>query len=455
MPDITVIDAHCGAGKTRWAIQEMQEHPDDSYIFCTPFLDEIGRIRGDCGKGRFVEPTNVMRKAKTDDENELEYDYIVETKIESFNNFLAMGDCVAVTHSTFLNATETTIQNIKEGEYTLIIDEVLDVIQEFNKIQTVEDSPKQSVQKGDIDFLKERGAIEIREDNRVVWKDRDYGDYKYSELKRLADMGRLYLSRGRLLVTVFPPEVFDAFKKVYILTYMFEGSSFMCYLKRFGFQYQRMSVVFNGEKYELIEYSKDIDLEFRAKCKELISICNDKRLNKERKLTKTWYDAAKADDFKSLKNDISTYFKRYLTGARASNMDIMWTCFKQYKDKLKGTGYTVARSITNEERKKLTPKEYDKLVKMYDCFVPCNARATNNYRNRWALAYCVNMYMNKMIIGFFDDCPEKPSDNVFALSSLIQWMFRSRIRDGLPISIYIPSKRMRELLELWLDGDFL
>ena len=35
---------------------------------------------------------------------------------------------------------------------------------------------------------------------------------------------------------------------------------------------------------------------------------------------------------------------------------------------------------------------------------------------------------------------------------MLQWIFRSQIRMDLPINIYIPSRRMRELLEDWLNN---
>ena len=45
MNKVKVIDAPCGVGKTTWAIQEMNDHDEREYIYCTPFLDEISRIR--------------------------------------------------------------------------------------------------------------------------------------------------------------------------------------------------------------------------------------------------------------------------------------------------------------------------------------------------------------------------------------------------------------------------
>ena len=41
---------------------------------------------------------------------------------------------------------------------------------------------------------------------------------------------------------------------------------------------------------------------------------------------------------------------------------------------------------------------------------------------------------------------------MFALSEMLQWIWRSRIRQGESINIYVPSKRMRNLLLDWLNG---
>lgn len=61
--------------------------------------------------------------------------------------------------------------------------------------------------------------------------------------------------------------------------------------------------------------------------------------------------------------------------------------------------------------------------------------------------------MNPYIKQFFLDREVKVNEDVFALSELIQWIWRSRIRNNEPINLYIPSKRMRELLTGWLNGE--
>ena len=46
------------------------------------------------------------------------------------------------------------------------------------------------------------------------------------------------------------------------------------------------------------------------------------------------------------------------------------------------------------------------------------------------------------------------NEDMFALSELLQWIWRSCIRDGQPINLYIPSKRMRTLLKDYLESEW-
>tara|TARA_B100000963_G_scaffold245810_1_gene215189 strand:- start:274 stop:444 length:171 start_codon:yes stop_codon:yes gene_type:complete len=42
-------------------------------------------------------------------------------------------------------------------------------------------------------------------------------------------------------------------------------------------------------------------------------------------------------------------------------------------------------------------------------------------------------------------------DNACALTELIQWVWKSRVRKGQPITVYLSSPRMRQLMEEWLS----
>ena len=57
------------------------------------------------------------------------------------------------------------------------------------------------------------------------------------------------------------------------------------------------------------------------------------------------------------------------------------------------------------------------------------------------------------------DCPKNfflqhgiaVDEDGYALSEMLQFIWRSAIRDGKEIWIYVPSIRMRGLLERWID----
>jgi hypothetical protein len=443
MGKITVVDAPCGAGKTTWAIQEMARHPERAYIYCTPFLDEIDRVIEECD--RRIAPGWMQSPQSA-------YNF---TKLEDFNRLLARGDNVAVTHTTFLNATPETLQALHEGEYTLILDEALDVVQEFNAAQTVAKSPRQTVTKEDIrSVLLGKGMVSIAEDGKVTWLDGEAHtrDFKFYEVQRFAELGRLYCVDRAMLMVVYPAEIFEALAQTYVLTYMFGGSILKPYCEAFDLSYKLASIVDeDGERY-LGPYSPTKDVVFRQLCQTLVDVCDDRYLNSRRwGLSKSWYNAATTKDKQAVKSCVRRYFRRYVPSARASDLAIMWTCPAEFEGALQGQGYTTARQLTAAERK-LPKEDQEKIRKQLRCFVPCNAKATNIYRSRWAMAYLYNVYVNPMFMKFFAKFGVQVDEDAYALSALVQWMCRSRLRDGQPVCIYVPSKRMRELLAYWIDG---
>ena len=106
----------------------------------------------------------------------------------------------------------------------------------------------------------------------------------------------------------------------------------------------------------------------------------------------------------------------------------MWTTLNKYKKYLKGCGYA-------------------------NDFLTFNRRASNDYVDRHHLAYCLNVYMMPWMKNYLHRLgAENVSQDMYALSVLIQWIFRSGIRNGEEIWIYVPSGRMRYLLMKWLDN---
>jgi hypothetical protein len=117
--------------------------------------------------------------------------------------------------------------------------------------------------------------------------------------------------------------------------------------------------------------------------------------------------------------------------------------FKHHADNAKKDD--VYLSTLKEVEPSLTPRGFMKSV------IPHNARATNEYAERRAVAYLINRFINRDKAAFFQDNGISVNEDLYAISELVQWLFRSRIRNGEAIHAYIPSSRMRGLLKAWAN----
>ena len=67
------------------------------------------------------------------------------------------------------------------------------------------------------------------------------------------------------------------------------------------------------------------------------------------------------------------------------------------------------------------------------------------------MVYAVNRFQNPQIMNFFTD--QDYNQELFALQEMLQFIWRSAIREDKPIHLYVPSERMRNLLKQWLNGE--
>ena len=175
-----------------------------------------------------------------------------------------------------------------------------------------------------------------------------------------------------------------------------------------------------------------MEYEKRRKAVELINIYDGKfnsigmKIGKSNPLSKSWYEDKRKKNlaiFDQLKKNTENYFR---TVTNTKSFHNMYTVFKPYCKYIKGEGYAKG-------------------------FVSCNARGTNEFREKKSLAYLINFFMQPDIKQFIDHYHIDFDEDLFSLSTLLQWIWRSQIRDGQPIDIYIPSERMRGLLKIWMD----
>ncbi len=424
-----------GSGKTQAMIEKMKDDSEASYIFVTPFLNEIERIiqdtsikdeHGEVIHRRFKQPK-----------------HIGNGKLDNLHRLLSNGCNIATTHALFLKATQETIQLIHEGGYTLVLDEELSIFKEYNDV--VKNLDNKIVNCDDVELLIQKDFISVsQEDYTVDWVGVSVGDAHYSEIERLAKSGSLRCV-DNVLYWEYPKEIFEAFEKIFVLTYRFEGSMFDSYLKFNNMPYEKMSAEKNEQgKFCLCQYKDDSDIK-----KELFSLIDiyygdlNQLGNKRNSFSINWLKGKNTDGIRVIRNAMRSYKRQ----KEACSNSIMWTTAKQfdfYKKFEAVNGFKYIRKLTADE-KSLPNEELQKLR----CFVPCNSRATNNYSSRTVLLYMINRFLSPEVEKYFCRRGYPIDEDSFATNEMIQWIWRSAIRNGEKISLYIPSSRMRKLLYSW------
>jgi hypothetical protein len=413
MKKVKVIDSMMGTGKTSYAIQTMQEAPSSQrFIYVTPFLTEVSRVKEEVTNRRLREPKNKHGFGK---------------KLDSLKRLLKKGADIVTTHALFAIVDEEVSELLMKNKYTLFLDEVMQVVSQIDCIR-----------RDDIPILLGSDRINLDKDGKVNWLGDPALNSRYNEVKLYALAGNLYSLNDIALVWNFPAEIFKLFKQVYILTYFFKGQIQRYYFDLHSVPYRYYSVKKESNNYILVRL-KDLD-EDRSHLKEKIRIY-DGKLNeidkKDNSLSKSWFkDGNNGSKIKKLKSNLYNYFRNI---QRAKADDILWTTFKGEFNKIKGKGYSKIKPDTIHNDKGNS------------CFVPFTIRATNQYKHKTKLAYCLNRYLNPIEKNFFSQHGVKIDEDSLALSDLLQWLFRSAIREGKTIDLYIPSKRMRNLLIDWLE----
>lgn len=430
---IKVVDSRPGAGKSSFAIQYMNSLDEyTKVIYITPFLDETERIKRECPDRDFFLPSARSGRG---------------SKMTNFTELVAKGRNIASTHALFSSITDELIELLRSQSYILVLDEVMNVVEKLDLYKDdirVNDFEKENLTKADIKTLIEHDILKINEETKqATWDDDANTLSKYMQLKNLADRELLYYLDGDLLIWTFPIDVFreGLFDEIYILTYQFEYQIQAYYYNYFNVPYSKYRVQDIGSRnYQLFEIDdEDYEAEWRKEISKLITVCEDDKLNKignfsldkggnrrDTALSKNWYQKSSPETITILKNNISNYFRH--TAVVKSNQKL-WTTFKPYKKLLKDS-HTPIKS-----------------------WLECNCRASNEYSDRKALAYAINRYLNPFYEKFFCLKGVTLDEDAYALSELIQWVFRSAIRNGEPIQIYIPSVRMRTLFQKWLDNE--
>lgn len=405
---IRVCDAIMGTGKSSAAITYMNEHPNDKFIYITPYLEEAKRIKRSCPDLQFVEPSNKIAQ----------YNF----NKNSHTCDLIKSDCnIATTHQAFKNYNSEMLDMIRDKGYTLIVDE------NVASMDTVEFC------RWDLAIIEQCEYVR-HEGTRYVLTGKQYPYGVFSDFFRLMGSRSLEVfdhddggGKTTMYFWMLPAELISSFKDVFILTYMFKGQGLYHMLKMDGMTYEEIGVERDSTgTFRFSEKNRYVP-EYVSRLGDLIEVVDGKRINMvgddKFALSKGWFDREK-EGIGQLKKNTYNFFNKIAIGSAPSTR--LWGTFKSAQQKLRGKGYT-------------------------SNFLVFNARSTNAYHKCSYLAYLINVFMSVDEKNFYKAKGIAVDEDAYALSTMLQWIWRSAIREGNKILLYLPSKRMRDLLSAWIE----
>lgn len=392
---IYFCDEVMGSGKTTAAIKAINAAPaEQKFMFVTPYLSEVARIKEGCAEKEFCEPVEGF-----------------DCKTADLERLIDVQANIVTTHALFTMMPLEYLEKIRETGYVLFLDEALEPMEPLTGIDPL-----------DAEYVTDK-LIRINEDSSVEWIASEKYHGQFTFLRNMCDKGYL---RGAVseegtacFVHILPTAYFTSFKDVVIMTYLFAGQILKNYLNIEKLPYRRLFL-----NYEEQTFASKREGVFRRDYRPLITILDNPRMNaigdKKTALSHSWYAR---NDLKQVSNNLNNFFKNMMKSPANSRL---WTVFADCKEEVGGSRYSKS-------------------------FLACNTRATNEYKDRTVLAYLVNRYRNPFFVRYFRYYGVETNNDVFALSEMLQWLWRSALRDGKHIILYIPSKRMRDLLKAWLD----
>jgi len=385
----------------------MKENQDKRWLFVSPYLSEAGDGRT---KGRVqLELPELNFKSPSAAPN----------KTESFKRLASAGHNIAITHSLFHSFSVEIAELLEQNEYHLVVDETLDLISIYDDIE-----------KQDVVCLIKANMIIRQPTGLLSWNHTEYPNYEGRDtaIKDMCDTQALWLHGENVLIQRVPPSIIKACKSCTILTYMFEGSLMKSWFELNDLEYSyfypdtlkseaEIKAIIK-EKLHIIKPTKYVnDLQF-----------NDQGLPTPNTFSANWYKLTATEDiFKRMKASMVSQLQETMGKGKT-----FWTTFKKYKSKLEGKGYTRA-------------------VKGVEPFVPKNMRASNEYAEFVNCLYTVNVYPDMTLVQHLSQFGITVDKEAYALSEMIQFMFRGSIRKHNDMYILVLSNRMRGLLENYLS----
>jgi hypothetical protein len=398
---VEIVDSMMGTNKTTSIIKWIDNQPIKRFIYVSPLLSEAGmggRLHQSITKSTFHAPEDLG-----------------DGKAASLLELLKLGANISCTHSLYKLMTE------EHFEYTVILDEEIGLIEAFNEYST-----------SDLRWLLNNNVISVDEkDGMVSWISTTTGaespSHKYYRMRQMCNAGCLYTTKrsDTMLTIQLPSKLIECAHRMIVLTYLFDGGVLDSFLKLKGIK--------------AIPFTEHLDLQkvSGSKIRELLIVDQPpKKFDLRDKLTYSWYLNPNKGDLDVVRNAIR-------------NMALKWGVIK---DNLMYT-FPKHRSVASDGRAaKIKPNSFTLRSDGSPCWLAAQTRATNDYAHITHIIHAYNRHPNVAVAAYLQDYEHPVDKDRFALSELIQFLWRGCIRNGQPMHVCIFSSRMEKLLKNWLDS---
>lgn len=430
---MVILDAVMGTGKSTYIIEKINSSPSKKYIILVPLLSEVTRY-----KEALSLP--IAKGGKRPDIMALDTDES-QSKTERFLNAVRDGMTVVTTHELFARLSSWDMSSISLDEYELIIDETIALVEKgilrdvdiksAEDLKLIKKSDHSSIEGLQIYQLLPSAEGHIGQGGAL------------SEVLKAVQGKHIYSVGAESVVFVVPPEKFKTFKSVTLLTYLFKGSETNAWLEVFAIPFDHLELYreAGGFKtrphlgvYEGKRFSSLLDI-YEGPYNDVgMKVPRSRRYP----LGKHWYDDQAKKKGKAKIKDVQKSTRSFFRNHSKGREDNLWTCFKGHRESIRDNHFS--RKGTGEYP---------------EGFLVLNTRATNDFADRHTLAYLVNVNPFPEIEQFFRKQGASFDRDNYALSMVLQWVWRSAIRNGEPIKLYLPSERMRALILDWFKDALL
>lgn len=373
------------------------------------------------------------------------------TCLEVLEDCLKDGLSVVTSHTLLQKWPRIFSQYITMHGYHLAMDEVLNGI--FCPV---------SISNDDLQTFLDEGRIKTvpKEENPygLVYTDK-LNFSKYQDFVRIVDTKDTYVFNhgtdedpSYQAISTPRKELFKSFKTITVCTYQYEGSILAAFFKLIGIPVMFQSV--NEGKF--VPYIDTTGESYKDK----IHIYKGKhnQIGARGSLSKTWAlggstpkETLRKDRAHKLKCSLRNIFLGWQKVYGCSKETFLYTWHIGDKGELRDDLHHGNYADKNSNADYIKSNDRAKYLNENQVtFLASNTRGTNLFSDKLFVAYLPNIHPQPFINNFLSKHGLAYNEEQFALSQMIQFLFRSGIRNAKDIHVFIPSTRMRHLLLKWL-----